>query len=125
MAQRAMVICQRCGNAVQGRCRACNKAAAKAYDKQRGTAHQRGYGARWRAYRKDFLARNPLCVWLCDDGRPCNLPATDVDHIDPVSGPDDPGFWNESGLQPLCSRHHKVKSARDGSQSYEKPPTYH
>jgi 5-methylcytosine-specific restriction protein A len=77
----------------------------RTYDQQRGSAAARGYGYRWRIYRRWFLRRNPLCS--------CGQAATDVDHIKAVSGPDDPLFWEPSNHQPLCHPCHSAKTRRE------------
>jgi len=42
-------------------------------------------------------------------------PTTDIDHIVPVTGPDDPLFWREDNHQPLCHACHSYKTAtQDG-----------
>lgn len=78
------------------------------YDRHRGSAHQRGYGATWRKKRRAYLQRNPLCVECLRQGRV--KPATDVDHI--ISrrrgGTDD-----ESNLQALCHSCHSRKTNRE------------
>jgi len=80
------------------------------YDKERGTAAQRGYDARWRKVRKRFLAENPLCTECMKEGR--LTPATVVDHIVPHKG-DPELFWDESNWQPLCKQCHDRKTARE------------
>lgn len=77
-------------------------------DRERGTSHQRGYGARWRRYRVAYLARNPLCKMHGEKGE--LKEATVVDHKTPVSGPDDPLFWDESNHQSLCRDCHQYKT---------------
>lgn len=88
----------------------------RACDEKRGTAHSRGYGTRWQKYRADFLARHPWCVACLD------LPAEAlvVDHIVPVlqdgssvSGDCDPLFYAGFNHEPLCRRHHDVKTRFD------------
>lgn len=95
----------------------------QAYDANRGTSTQRGYDARWRGYRKWFLGMFPLCgkrphdaVETKDsrcqqDGRV--VAATVVDHIDPVTGPDDPKFYDTDNHQALCERCHNAKRQRE------------
>lgn len=76
----------------------------------RPSAASKGYGYRWRKYRDRFLARdeNRFCATGCG-----NL-ATDVDHIQAVTGPDDPLFWDEANHQALCHSCHSRKTVRDG-----------
>lgn len=54
-----------------------------------------------------FLARNPVCM-----AENCNKPAADVDHKIPVSGPDDPRFYDMNELQALCHCCHSSKTCR-------------
>src|SRR5688572_12191480 len=116
-----MQICSEPGCPVPtrtGRCPQHTKAKVQAYDRQRGTAAERGYGQRWTAYRRWFLGTMGLS--LCGD-RPYGLPptgdseclrqglpvpATVVDHIVPVIGPDDPMFYSTEAHQSLCERCH-------------------
>ena len=80
---------------------------ARAVDRRRGSAASRGYGARWRRYREWFLERHPVCACGCEK------PATDVDHIVPVSGPDDPRFWDPTNHQALTHECHSAKTATE------------
>lgn len=80
------------------------------YDKQRGTAAQRGYDARWQKYRKWFLNHNPLCIECRKEGR--LTPATVVDHIIPHKG-DMELFWDTNNHQSLCKRCHDRKTAKE------------
>lgn len=105
MATRPKRLCK-CGAVVQGRCPNCTKQ----YDQRRGTAAERGYDSRWAAYAKDYKRRNPLCVYIREDGRPCHRPAEHVDHIKRVSGADDRLFWDEANHQPLCAVCHGLKT---------------
>ena len=75
-------------------------------ERARGSAHQRGYDARWRKEREVFLRANPLC-------RKCKAedriePATVVDHVIPHKG-DQELFWNQANWQPLCKPHHDAR----------------
>jgi len=71
-------------------------------------AAARGYGYRWQKYSRAFLARHPLCVRCRQAGRA--TPSECTDHIVPVTGPDDPGFWKPTNHQALCWRCHSVKT---------------
>ena len=82
----------------------------KKKDRERGTAHQRGYDAQWAKARDAFLDEHPLCV-ECHKTRYIN-PATVVDHIIPHKGSLEL-FWDESNHQPLCKRHHDIKTQRE------------
>jgi 5-methylcytosine-specific restriction protein A len=103
------------------------KARAKAYDRWRGTASSRGYGARWAAYRQWYLhelirlhvPRAALCGSRLP-GAPetrdsecaqlgAIVAATVVDHIRPVTGPNDPTFYEPTAHQALCERCHNRK----------------
>ncbi len=114
----------RCRNLVQrGRCLACAKDTAKQYDRIRGTASSRGYGSKWARYRAKFLHNYPLC-----GDRPQFAPETKdsecaaaglyiaasvVDHIVPVTGPDDPTFYEPQAHQALCKSCHDKKRQRE------------
>ena len=55
----------------------CSKHAAQHKD-MRLSAARRGYDADWRAFRIEHLLMEPLC-------RTCGRPATEVDHVVPLS----------------------------------------
>ena len=80
------------------------------HDRRRGTAHERGYTARWQRYRVMYLRANPLCRECHGKGR--ITPATVVDHITPHKGYHDL-FWNPDNHQPLCKPCHDRKTARE------------
>lgn len=87
-------------------------------DRERGTAHQRGYDAEWEKERTKFLDDNPLCV---DHKRRGFIEAaTVVDHIVPHKG-DKVLFWDKNNWQPLCKSCHDRKTATEdrGSWSYQ------
>jgi|SRR5690606_5488580 len=93
-------------------CRRHRREVKRGYDKQRGSASQRGYNAQWRKARKRYLTEHPLCVECEKNGR--LTPATVVDHIIPHKG-DMQLFWDESNWQPLCKPCHDRKTAtQDG-----------
>lgn len=68
----------------------------------------RGYSGHWLRVRKYHLAASPLCV-MCF-ARGWTVPATDVDHITPLSrgGTNDP-----ANLQSLCHSCHSSKTGRE------------
>jgi len=82
----------------------------KRYDEKRGSNRERGYDTRWRKARWFFLVANPLCVECGREG--VITPATVVDHIIPHRG-DQAKFWDTSNWQPLCKRHHDIKTVRE------------
>ena len=97
-----------CPELVQGtRCARHQVAVDRAVDRNRASAAQRGYGAGWREYRRVYLVTYPDCAI-------CGEKATDVDHIRPVTGRDDPAFWNQSNHQALCHSCHSRKTAKQG-----------
>jgi len=51
----------------------------RAYNRERGSARERGYTRKWERARKAYLAEHPLCVECEKQGDV--TPATDVDHI--------------------------------------------
>ena len=81
----------------------------KRYEKQRGTASQRGYTTTWRRARKIYLTNNFFCA-ECKRHGIARL-ATIVDHIIPHRG-DEKLMWDEDNWQPLCDTCHNRKTAR-------------
>jgi 5-methylcytosine-specific restriction protein A len=84
----------------------------KESDERRGTAHERGYGHKWRKARESFIKANPLCVECAKAD--IVEPATVVDHIIPHKG-DIKLFWDRKNWQPLCKQHHDRKTMNEGS----------
>lgn len=76
-------------------------------ERARGSAHQRGYDARWRAYRKKYLEEHPLCVLCQAEGRV--EPSTVVDHIKAHKG-DEALFWDPTNYRAVCKRHHDQRT---------------
>ncbi len=76
----------------------------------RESASRRGYDARWRRLRVMFLRRHPLCAdpFQVHGGSP--VPATDVDHVQPLR---DGGSNRIDNLQQLCHSCHSRKTAED------------
>lgn len=75
-------------------------------DRRRGTAHERGYDARWRKYRLAYLREHPLCVECESEG--ITEPATVVDHIQAHKG-DERLFWEPSNHRAICRVHHDAR----------------
>jgi hypothetical protein len=89
------------------------------------TPSAKGYGSRWRRYRADVIKAYQL--EFCGD-RPAGAPLTSdsqcrprnigkvLDHIERVSGPNDPRFFNARGMQFLCDACHQVKRQREAQE---------
>jgi 5-methylcytosine-specific restriction protein A len=75
----------------------------------RGSSAQRGYDARWRRARAEYLNRHPLCVYCQQLGR--LVPASVVDHVKAHKG-DRHLFWNQGNWQALCQPCHDSHKAR-------------
>lgn len=73
----------------------------RAYDQQRGTAHQRLYTTRWRTASKRWLAKagRQLCVYCQAEGRV--TAAECVDH-EPAHRGDAKQFWDKRTWRPSC-----------------------
>ena len=95
----------------------CDKhqSRVKQRDRDRGTAHQRGYDAEWKKHRDQFLLEHPLCVECRRKGYV--MPATVVDHIVPHKG-DKELFWDKKNWQSLCETHHNIKTASEDRGSW-------
>lgn len=85
-------------------------AAAKQYDRARGSSTQRGYDSKWTAYAKRFRQHSPWCV-MCQANGLIQL-AEVVDHIKPAKHFPEL-FWDESNHQSLCIRCNTRKAAKD------------
>jgi 5-methylcytosine-specific restriction protein A len=107
--------CSTCGSLVTGRCPHCRRQR----DTRRPDANARGYTSqRWRRLRAHKLALDPLCSVCLTAG--CRVAATDVDHLEPHAGPDDPRFWLWSNLDAKCHACHSRKTATQDS-SFARP----
>lgn len=63
----------------------------------------------WARIRRRIIRRDAgVCTWRYSDGRQCELPGTDVDHITP--GDD----HRDENLRLLCTWHHARKSSSEG-----------
>lgn len=66
----------------------------------------------WERTRRRIIRRDGgVCTALYSDGRRCELPGTDVDHIVPHSLG---GSEDDDNLQLLCRWHHAQKSSSEG-----------
>jgi 5-methylcytosine-specific restriction protein A len=72
---------------------------------RRGSSTERGYDARWRAYRLRYLAQHPLCVQCAAEPKPRITPSTVVDHIKAHKG-DPKLFWDPTNHRAVCKPHH-------------------
>ena len=84
----------------KGRCPQHRKAYEKGLDQYRETATARGYDSRWARFRDWYLNQHPLC------GCGCGRVAQEVHHLIPVTGPDDPRFYDVDGLVALSKGCH-------------------
>jgi 5-methylcytosine-specific restriction protein A len=107
--RRAAKVCSRpgCANLVTGRGSLCVEHERA---RQRSQFHRRkqagritDYGPEWPVVRNEYILNHPFCVV-------CGGPATQVDHITPVSKGGSILDWGN--LQSLCHRHHSQKTAR-------------
>ncbi|MFD1777025.1 HNH endonuclease [Paenibacillus rhizophilus] len=87
-----------------------HQAEVQRYDKERGSAAERGYGHKWRIARARYLRQYPLCVHCEQAGRV--TAATVVDHIIAHKG-DMELFWDVSNWQSLCASCHGVKTVKE------------
>ena len=83
-------------------------------------AYKRYKSKKWRAFRKQFLDKNPLCKNFNE----CHSFAEHVDHIKRVESEDDPLFYDERNLQALCKRCHSRKTAKEDGAFGNKKKDY-
>lgn len=91
--------------------REVNAKHVEVHNKQRGSASARGYDAKWRKAREQYLRRNQCCVH-CDLYFGRIEEAAAVDHIIEHNGQGDPLFWDETNYQALCESCHNRKTGR-------------
>lgn len=97
--------------------RYCEKHAREA-ERQRGSSAERGYGRRWRRFRRWYLTQHPLCVQCEAEGRLTE--ATEVHHVIAVRV-DASLQYEESNLQSLCHACHSRVTARENQASTKAP----
>jgi 5-methylcytosine-specific restriction protein A len=77
------------------------------HERERGSSHDRGYGAPWRRKREHILDRDPYCR-MCHAAASCI-----VDHIVPqIEG----GSDDDENLQGLCGPCNDLKTAADDAR---------
>lgn len=81
------------------------------------TAHQRGYTGKWHRARKQYLKKNPLCVWCKKEGF-IRL-AYAVDHIVPHKG-NSVLMWDQDNWQSLCRDCHNRRKQNKEKRGYDK-----
>ncbi len=91
---------------VKGKCTRHAAEADAARNERRARSLAVYRSARWKRLRARILRERPWC-----EHPGCREAATDVDHITPIEDDGDP--WDEDNLQPLCHRHHSVKTRAD------------
>lgn len=83
----------------------------------RPSSCQRGYDRRWQEYSKAFIQRYQRCAGVLINGErvhaaSCQGTSECTDHIQAVTGADDPQFWNAENHQALsvaCNSLKRVK----------------
>lgn len=109
----------------RARCAAHERQATRGYDLRRGSRQSRGYNNDWLRHAARFLDDYPYCgdrapgAVVTTDSRCiqrglCYVKATVADHIRPVTGADDPSFFEWTALQALCDPCHNAKRQREG-----------
>jgi len=93
-----------------GPCAECVRARHKRYDQTRPSSSKRGYGLKvWKVLRSRKLDANPWCEECLR--AEVYEPATDVDHLEAHTGPDDPRFLDWANLSSKCKACHSRKTA--------------
>jgi len=81
-----------------------------AYDRNRGTAAQRGYDSRWQRFRAVYIQHNPLCRRCKAKGR---ITATkEVHHIVPLRDAPERKYDTDN-LEPLCKSCHSKATRKE------------
>lgn len=86
-----------------GRCEKHTKQEQQRYDRQRGSAADRGYDYRWAKFREIYMRSHPLCVMCQHEGY--IIKADLIHHIKPL---DQGGSkYDEDNLMSVCQMHHE------------------
>lgn len=87
----------------------CGDHPRKAWATTTSSRHERGYDNREQAAAKKYLRAHEWCQW----GEGCDAPATQVDHVIPLS--QGGARLDPANFQALCEPHHRTKTAREGN----------
>lgn len=79
-------------------------------ERERGSAHERGYTSAWTKARAAYLSAHPICVVHRAEG--ALVAASVVDHKVPHRG-DKQLFWDSGNWQALCKPCHDRKTATE------------
>ena len=94
---------------ISGRCPQHSKQVQQQYDRQRGSAVERGYDYQWAKFRAIYLSAHPLCT-MCED-KGYIVKADLIHHKTPL---DQGGSkYNEDNLQALCNDCHEEIHGKD------------
>jgi 5-methylcytosine-specific restriction enzyme A len=102
--------CATCHQLTTGACQRCHRDRHQRVDRRRGSAWSRGYDTAWQRLRRWHLSQHPLCADCETAGE--LVEATDVDHIEPFDGRDDPRRLDPSNLRSLCHSCHSRKTVQ-------------
>lgn len=105
-----------------GELQPCSKHSTpkQSYDRQRGSAAQRGYGYAWQKYRAWFVVQvdcsvcgrnHAICEGKCREQGIVSVTFA-VDHKTPHRG-DRQLFWDHHNHQGLCEQEHNAKAAEE------------
>lgn len=111
-------VCRYCQRTTKERpCEHCGKPEAKdTAEAYRKSSSERGYGGKWKTWRAAILKRlRATGEWggNCDRCGRVILKSVHCDHIEPVSGADDPRFYDRTNIQFLHAGCHSEKTIED------------
>ena len=92
-----------------GYCEAHSKQVQKRYDKQRGTAAERGYDSRWQRFREIYMRGHPLCA-MCED-KGYIVKADLIHHKTPLDQGGEK--YADDNLMSVCSSCHESIHGKD------------
>lgn len=92
-----------------GRCEKHAKQEQQRYDKQRGSAADRGYDSRWQRFREIYMRSHPLCV-MCED-KGYIVKADLIHHIRPLDQGGEK--YADNNLMSVCNACHEEIHGKD------------